>query len=67
MMTKSKFAVLLALATLGLASPALANSRPAVDWNTSAQSRQIGQKAADNPARTGGGSTAYNLNMRTDY
>jgi len=67
MITKSKLAALLALATLGIASPALAHDRAAFAWNTPAQSRQIGQSTVDNPALTGGGSTAYNVQMSTDY
>jgi hypothetical protein len=65
MTTKSKFAVVLALATLGIASPALAQSRVGADWNAPAQSRQV-DRSVDNPALTGGGSTAYNVNMSTD-
>jgi hypothetical protein len=65
MITKSKFAVVLALATLALASPAFAQSSAAVDSNASAQSRQVARNA-DNPALTGGGSTGYNINMTKD-
>jgi hypothetical protein len=65
MITKSKLAALLALATLGIASPAFAQSPAAVGWNAPAQSRQV-VRNADNPALTGGGSTAYNVNMSTD-
>jgi hypothetical protein len=62
MITKSKLAVVLAIATLGIASPALAQSSKAVNWNASTQSRSV-----DDPALTGGGSTGYNHELRTDY
>jgi hypothetical protein len=65
MTINSKLALLLALATLGIASPAFAKSPAAVEGNSAAQSRQIVHNA-DNPALTGGGSTAYNVNMSTD-
>lgn len=65
MITKSKVGVLLTLAMLGMASPAFAQS-PAAGWYAPAQSRQIGQSAAENPALTGGGSTGYNVTMSTD-
>jgi len=65
MTTKSKFAVLLAIATLGIASPALARSQAGADWNAPAQSRQV-DRSVDNPALTGGGSAGYNVNMSTD-
>jgi hypothetical protein len=68
MVTRSKLAFVLALATLGVASPAFAQSpKAALNWDWPAQSQHIGRNSVDNPALTGGGSTGYNQDMRTDY
>jgi hypothetical protein len=68
MLTKSKLAFVLAIATLGVASPAFAQSpNAALNWNRPAQNQHIGSNSVDNPALTGGGSTGYNQDMRTDY
>jgi hypothetical protein len=67
MVTKSKLAFVLAIAALGLASPAFAQTSrtPSQDWP--AQNHNIRSNSVDNPALTGGGSTGYNQDMRTDY
>jgi hypothetical protein len=68
MITKSKLAFVLAIATLAIASPAFAQSpKAAFNWHPPAQSQHIARNSADNPALTGGGSTAYNQDMSTDY
>lgn len=68
MIMKSKLAFVLAIATLGVASPAFAQSpKAALNWNRPAQSQHIRRESVDNPALTGGGSTGYNQDMRTDY
>lgn len=67
MTTKSKIAIALALASLGLASPAFAQSPRAANWDPPAHSRQVNRNVAENPAFTGGGSTGYNVDVATDY
>jgi len=68
MITKSKLAFVLAIATLSVASPAFAQSpNAAFNWDRPTQSQHIGRNSVDNPALTGGGSTGYNQDMRSDY
>ena len=68
MITKSKLAFVLAIATLSIASPAFAQSpKAAFNWGRPAQTQHIGRNSVENPALTGGGSPGYNQNMRTDY
>jgi hypothetical protein len=68
MVTKSKLAFVLAIATLGVASPAFAQSpKAALNWDRPEQNQHIGRNSVDNPALTGGGSTGYNQDLRTDY
>jgi hypothetical protein len=68
MITNSKLALVLAVATVALASPAFAQSSGAPsNWNSSARSQAPGRNAVDNPNLTGGGSNGYNQDMRTDY
>jgi hypothetical protein len=67
MITKSTLALALAIAMLGVAAPAFAQSpQTAMNWNQPAQTRHIGRNA-DNPALTGGGSPGYNIDVQTDY
>ena len=68
MITKSKLAFVLAIATLGIASPAFAQSpNAALNRDRPVQSQHIGRYSIDNPALTGGGGVGYNQEMRTDY
>ena len=68
MIMKSKLALVLAIATLGIASPAFAQSpKAALNWDRPAENQHVGRNSVDNPALTGGGSTGYNRDMRTDY
>jgi hypothetical protein len=68
MITKSKLAFALAIATLGVASPAFAQSpKAALNWDRPTQSQHIGRNSVDNPVLTGGGSAGYNEDLRTDY
>jgi hypothetical protein len=68
MITRSKLTFVLAIATLGIASPAFARSpNAALNWDRPAQNQHIGRNSVDNPALTGGGSTGYNQDMRSDY
>ena len=66
MITKTKLAVVLALVTMGIASPAFAKAPAGTEWNAPVQAGRV-IRNVDNPALTGGGSTAYNVNMQTDY
>ena len=67
MISKTKLAVLLALVTMGgIASPAFAKATAGTEWDAPAQAGRV-IRNVDNPALTGGGSTAYNVNMQTDY
>jgi hypothetical protein len=68
MITRSKPAFVLAIVTLGIASPAFAQSpKAAFNWHPPTQSQHIGRSSVDNPALTGGGSTGYNQDTNTDY
>lgn len=65
MLTKSKIAIGLALAGLLMASPAFAQPSRSSDMATPSQT-QLTRHSFNNPALTGGGSSAYNWTIRHD-